>query len=92
MEPETLDRLIGLYPLRAARPGESAREALERRVAWLRTLYNNDKGQRALSTEERRKYRVEAALDDLSPQQRAELAGTDLSAPWSDRIHRGGHR
>jgi hypothetical protein len=58
-------------PMPDGPPGETAREALERRVAWLGLIYRD----KLHST---REFKVQVALDDLTPAQQAELATQNL--------------
>lgn len=68
---------IAEVPLPPAPPGETALEALLRRVEWSRLIWTN----RAIPN----RFRVLAAWDDLTPEQKAELEGVnifDLRVPW----------
>lgn len=57
-------------PLPPAPPGETALEALRRRVEWTRLIWTD----RAIPN----RFRVLAAWDDLSPAQKAELEGVNI--------------
>lgn len=57
-------------PLPPAPPGETALEALFRRVRWTRLIWTD----KAIPN----RYRVLAAWDDLTPEQQAELEGVNI--------------
>jgi hypothetical protein len=68
---------IAEIPLPPAPSGETALDALRRRVEWSRLIWTD----RAIPN----RFRVLAAWDDMSPEQKAELEGVnifDLRMPW----------
>jgi len=68
---------VSKIPLPPAPPGEKALEALDRLIGWLRIIYTD----KAIP----QRYRVLAAWDALSPEQKAELKDVnifDRRHPW----------
>lgn len=70
MEPDFLLKRMSDCPLPPAPPGETAREALDRRIEWTRVLYTERKIPNRM--------RVLAAWDDLPQHQKDELKGQNI--------------